>query len=586
MRPAARKPRSDSGRPSRRILSANRWKLWLRDGLRGRIIRTHDLPRGVRALVILGYTSVVFLLAATLFFELLNIRLPTPEDPVPGVRQGQSLSVQQSMPYLALAICSLWVIVGWALVLTGASDCRPGIFVPIVVLFLVQLFFLSLSMGWLRQLWLFLAIWLVAIPTAAHFFTNRFRYWREHPLLEFATWFAVASIFVGFQWLVSLRYLMPDLLGWEDREFSAAYWQAVARRVVYELSFINRFLALMSGAFWTLLGIELANIAVGLARKTLVRLRRARWESTLRRVVILALCAQLLVEGLVVAVLGISYQTLFFTINLSLATLLVVGPTAGLVLVRRWTNRAAATLLALNLALLVYSLGLFLILVVGKDFVEVALAATGLFPPILLFVFLTAYNVLNFGVVYANRESPSTPRTGRALLYLGAVILVCTYVLYMEIEGRQLSWQGPAAKAYWDGALYLGLPYLVWLAWKRPQRLVGHGSDTTGTQPQSVTETFHTGELSGKQWAAAGLAYGLLVLGNAVTTYHLWVARTESIVFPVLSLLGPSPAALGPIGILFGIIGYTKGARRLGIAAIAASVLAISLYVLFIWIGR
>ena len=150
---------------------------------------------------------------------------------------------------------------------------------------------------------------------------------------------------------------------------------------------------------------------------------------------------------------------------------------------------------------------------------------------------------------------------------------MCSYVRYAEIEPNGVSWQGGATKACWQGALYLGLPYLVWLAWRRPQELVGRGSDTAGAQTEPTPGFGGVGGFSGRQLAAVGVSYGLLVLTWDISTGLDWVGLELPFV-EVMGWYGPSPFAVGPFGIILGIFGRARGARRLGVLAIAVGTLS------------
>jgi hypothetical protein len=103
------------------------------NNLRSRRIHMRGLPRGVRILVFMGYGSVVALLSATALIWYLWIRtsgsLPLPEG-------------------AAMAFSSVWFVVGWALVLTGASDCRPPVFLLIFGLLSFQIYILLILSSW------------------------------------------------------------------------------------------------------------------------------------------------------------------------------------------------------------------------------------------------------------------------------------------------------------------------------------------------------------------------------------------------------------------------------------------------------
>ena len=168
-------------------------------------------------------------------------------------------------------------------------------------------------------------------------------------------------------------------------------------------------------------------------------------------------------------------------VNDFLLSLLLVLLAFGLVLARRVSVRAASLLLAITLVLPVLTLG-WSQPFHQTDLTTVALSAAGVaanvLPAALIFVGLAAYDVLNFGVRYANVDGRVMPRGGRALMYFGVVLLVTAFTQFY-LNARVVSTGQPDRTLnllidmpFFAGIYILGLPYLAWMAWRRRERLI------------------------------------------------------------------------------------------------------------------
>ena len=419
--------------------------------LRARVIDLSGMPRGVRVLAVLGYASVATSLVAVLLIELFGGGMPS-------VRYYKYTDAHVLVPIPAMVVSSLACVLGWALLLTGASDCRRRVFLPTVGLFLLQLFLLLSSAAatgsGILVMW-GLALPLVALPVGIHFFTPRLSHWRDFPVLEFCIWAAVASVFVACTWFLS-----------ETRADVAP---------ALEAGFLPLFLLLIP--FWILLALEVVDVTADLSRLAVSGLRRSLSE----RVLSVLAMPTLLAWPLLPVVLWVLTGDPLWSLGLLPSTLLVIAATVLLVS-RRWTIRAAATLLALEFALFVTTPGI-LMAFGGNDLLSLTLSATGLIPPAVLFSGLVAYDVFNFGVRFASTDGHVMPRTGRTLMYFGVAMLVMSYALLdlnMKCEGASCS--GDLSSFVTDlfavSILYLGPPYLAWLTWKRRERLIGEAFDS------------------------------------------------------------------------------------------------------------
>ena len=161
-----------------------------------RVVDLRNLPWGLRLLAVLGYASVALMLAATLFLDLSGNRLQ-------GVEfQSEALSATMRVPVLALVFSSLSLALGWTFVLTGASDCRRRVFLPVAALFLVQWVLFAPAEGALAPLIGLGGMLLIGAVAWAHSFSRRSVLWSNLPLIEFAAWLAlmlvaVAGLFLG-----------------------------------------------------------------------------------------------------------------------------------------------------------------------------------------------------------------------------------------------------------------------------------------------------------------------------------------------------------------------------------------------------
>jgi len=152
----------------------------------------------------------------------------------------------------------------------------------------------------------------------------------------------------------------------------------------------------------------------------------------------------------------------------------------GLMIARRWNTKNAAMLLTLSFALPLFSAG-FVMAFSGKELfnaLEMTAESADSFAPTLIFVVLMAYNVLSLGSAFANKDGEIAPRSGRVLLGLGAAILVISGTIFSvnirDTAGELDQSFRTAVDAFFTlGVCFLGIPYLIWTAWKRRETLSG-----------------------------------------------------------------------------------------------------------------
>jgi hypothetical protein len=449
----------------------------------------------MRLLILLGYAAIGALLLATLLLELLGDNLSSIyfEDPTVGPRR---------VTYAVVVIASLAFVMGWALVLTGASDCRRRVFLPVAGLFvanlleLVDLVGTSVSFAMVG-----LVLLLVAVPAAAHLFTGRLRYWRDFALFEFCIWLAVGSTFIFFSWFLGA-------------------WKGAGANALSDALFL---LVFISAPFYFLLGLDVVDLAVDVSRMAVLGLRRSLPGKALLILTLLVPLAQPVIlvafisatrDKALYSVWHLPVDVVLLILGLLASSAVVVG-ILRLVLLRRWTVQAAAPLLTLSLASLLLVLGISLAYQ-GSSFIDLGLSLISVIPPAFLFVGLIAYDVLNFGARFANTEGRIMPRTGRALMYLGSVILVVGYSLFF-MNVREVPFgeteaftQRVVGSNVALGILFLGPLYLAWTAGKHQERLIGDDSDSSSQS--TASEDYASGGQDNQGWGVLGVGvlYGLL----------------------------------------------------------------------------
>jgi hypothetical protein len=329
---------------------------------------------------------------------------------------------------------------------------------PIIVLFAVQW---VLYVGRGRAATAFLGLGgliLLAAVTVTYFFSRRLRQWREFPLVEFGGWLLLMLLVVAELFLTDTR-------------------QAAALDLEDALSFPQY----LSIPFWLLLGVEAVDGAATLVRNLILRLRRWLAEGRFRMVVLLVLLAHPLISFALILNDG-GWWFIDFVVALLLPLVAL-----GLAISGRLTVGTTSMLLALSLILPVLTLG-WSQPFRKEDLTTVALLVAGvsanILPAALLFVGLAAWDVLNFGVRYVNTDGRIMPRSGRILLYFGAVLLVTGFTMFY-LNARVVRTGQPPGDLellidmpFMLGILVLGLPYLAWMVWRRSGHLIGERLDT------------------------------------------------------------------------------------------------------------
>jgi hypothetical protein len=419
---------------------------FLRRTIAGNFIDLQGLPVSLKILTIGGYLAVFGMLFFTLLVELAGDRLKTVEYSLAGQND--------SVPLVVVAISALAFILGWTYLLTGAAAARARIFLPVLVLFALQLFLVTNIT--LPLLFLDVAFFLSVL--VIYGLTFRTRFWRDLPGLHF------------FGWLTGVSVLVILSVG------TSATNAEVARALSANFSIV----LLLTLVFWVLLGLSIIDLGIKIGRGFTRIARKFLPFSVSSALVVFVL----LIHPAVAALVFWMTQDGFWLLDVLFSILLILGALV-LWIVRRWSVSTSAVFLTLSLATPVVVLGLSMAFA-GKDFSELLLKMTGIFPPMLLFVGLTTYNLFGMGVTFTSMDGRILPKRARVLLYFGTLLLVVTCMLFMSnerlAETKQLSLnvQNLINNLFAMSALFLGVPYMVWMVWKRREILIGLEKDFSG----------------------------------------------------------------------------------------------------------
>ncbi len=407
-------------------------------------IDLRGLPLGIKLLTIGGYLSVFFLLLMVLLFEIIGDDLPSIQFSFPGDPRNISL------PLAVMAIAVLFFIVGWVYLLTGAGMAKARIFLSVLALFSFQLFMIvgvSQSVFPIAGEFIFFLAFLIVYAL-----TYRTKFWRNFPLLHFGGWLGVILFFM----ILGVGTAMTDSM--------------IAASLVTNFYVIM----LITLIFWVFLGLDIMNLGITIGRSLTIIARRFLPFPALSALTVFILLVH---PAIVLSALTLTKNWGWWFVDLILSVPLVLG--ASFVwLMHRWNTAAAATFLSLSFASPVAFLGVSMAFN-GSDVVELLLALTGIFPPLLLFVSLTTYNLMGTGVTFTGVDGRVMPRGARILLYFGTVILVVTFMLLISrervVETKELALdvQGLINDLFALSGLFLGIPYVIWLVWKRREKVIG-----------------------------------------------------------------------------------------------------------------
>lgn len=455
-------------------------------------IDLHGLPVSLKILTIGGYVAVFGLLFFTLLIELAGDHLSTVQYTV--------TEENLKLPLAVMAITSLTFILGWAYLLTGAASANPRIFLPVLALFALQLFLADPGRSELlffTFLFYLLKAFFFLVVIVIYGLTFRTRFWYDSSGLHFYGWLGAVFAFV----ILSVG--------------TAATNAHVAAALSANFSVVM----LLTLAFWIVLGFSIVDLGIQIGRAfTQLSLRYLPFSALSALIVFV-----LLIHPAVIALAFWLTKDGFLLLDFLFSILFILGALA-LWFARRWSVSTSAVLLTLSLASPVVVLGLSMAFA-GQDFAEFLLKMTGIFPPLLLFVGLTTYNLFGMGVTFTSVDGRILPRRARVLLYFGTLILVVATMLFLSnqhnAETNQLSMdmQTMINGLLALSALVLGIPYVVWMVWKRREMLIGPEKNFSAPPRWVWLE-----RISGQVWFALSLILACSC-SCLLTGILLWLAQ-------------------------------------------------------------
>lgn len=468
-------------------------------------ISLKGLPPGMRILGILGYTCLAAALIVMVVSAIPGVDLGAVT--FPGFGEAGEITV--AIPRLIIITGLLGLLLSWVYILTGATKGKPLVFLPLVGLFSLMLVCLMPLGAQAGSLWL---IWFCTIPpviiaaSAMHLFTYKKAFWRDFPLLEFLFWLVVLALAGVLFWLG--RSGISELTSTLDSIF------------------LLLFLLLLP--VWLLLGISAVDLAVKVARWVITRLRRLFSQNIIQALAVFVLTARPAMLPLLFladqlyepGVLNFTLQesplgaAIFFDALLSIPLLIALLITF---LARRWDGYRAAKLLAFSLATPVFLLGFMLGVSGGPDILnpfEFTVKNVGLLPSVAVFVILLIHSVLGLGEKFSRVDGKVLPRHGRILLVFGLALLVVSLAVFVfnlseAGTGYMLGdWEGQFTRVFLLGLIVLGLPYLLWITWRRSQRLAGSREDYEAIMPRFTALSF----TSNRKWILMAVLTAMMTI--------------------------------------------------------------------------
>ncbi len=427
-------------------------------------IRLDDLSPAMRILGILGYLAILFMLVLMAASVLWGSGWP--------VAAFTFMGVPLQVPLLVQIAGLAGLFISWTYILTGVSGSHPLIFLPLLLFFGVEMVILAVS-GNLFLAWLCTFLPLLLGVSAVHLFTYKKGFWQKYPLVLFFFWI--------------LLFFFAGILYWLGRDAKAGLGTSV-------MDVFNLFYLFLL-PFSLLFGLSIVDLAVNLAHWIVDFLRRLFPPAGIQALAAFLLIARLAVIPLMVALApnvervmqqpNVGLKDILLPAALLLDTLLsfpLILAALVLAFTRRWDGYRAAQLLALCLAAPIFALGLMLGLSGQGDIsntIELTLTNVGVLPSMIVFVAMLTYTVLGLGTKFARTDGRRMPRRGRVLLVLGVGLLVASLATY-RINLLEVATHLPAGHfvdvfgdSFAVGVVALGLPYLLWIIWKRPERLAG-----------------------------------------------------------------------------------------------------------------
>jgi hypothetical protein len=221
-----------------RVDAAGRWAVgWANRKFDELTVDTAGLSDGHRRLTIVGYVATIGLLVAILLSDLVS-QSQLPFEDYRGIHH---------VPIILIGLFGATFVVGWAFVLTGASDAGRRVFLPVLLVCALQASSIVPANIKGPLVLAFLAVGLVAGvwgPTDM---------WQRHPIIEFLVWMVVLATAIGSNVVEGID-------------------PSARLRSLYDTA--STF-ALLAFPFWLRLGRDSAQAAIELGRKSTTLLTRS-----------------------------------------------------------------------------------------------------------------------------------------------------------------------------------------------------------------------------------------------------------------------------------------------------------------------
>ena len=200
--------------------------------IREALVGFEDFSIAQRVLSVLGYLGVFAMLGLTLATEVLNERL---------VRITFEIGNDtKEIPLFVMIFSLIGLTTGWAFILTGGTDSRRRIFIPIALVFIVQflLFAPSKTQGPFLLAYAF-GLLIAVVVLFIYLATRGEAFWDRWPLLEFLLWLGVLGFLMTMFWFAG-----------NQKE----------RAVTMDANFSLLFL--LTAIFWALAGLAVIDLSV------------------------------------------------------------------------------------------------------------------------------------------------------------------------------------------------------------------------------------------------------------------------------------------------------------------------------------
>ena len=431
-------------------------------------VDVRDLPGQTRFLTILGYAGILAVMVSALLIDAFGDRLPT----TIYRYAGQTLAT----PVLEVWVAGLAFVIGWALLLTGATDFGWRLFVPTLLFFTWELLVLGAGDRGRPGVMAMLAggiMLLVGSALVVQIGTRRRPHWRDYPLVEFVGWMVALGLFAAFAATAA----------------PAEQAQTAIMGRVHVLAFVTL-------PLWLFLALEPARLGVDAGEWAANSLRARFSETILRRAAVLLIVVSTVPVVVIPALVtrgGPDWSAGSLIALVALAPfvswpVVAFGWCAWRIARRRWSTPAAATGLTLTVAWWVLLATVVVITSTGHDLTTFALVSTGLLSPLVIYVVLLTHAVVTVGARLAASDGQTAPRPGRVLAFLGAAILIL--VAALSPAPRRIAGTGTeigAGQMMVDSLFLLGTLglcpwYLGRIAWRRWRQ----GADAGGPRLDGV----------------------------------------------------------------------------------------------------